>query len=386
MKKAIVIIPTYNERENIQKVVPALETVFNSVKDWQMSILVVDDNSPDKTADAVKDLAQKYPNVHLLINQHKSGLGGAYLKGMAKAFGDLGADIVFEFDADMSHDPNRLPQFLTKIDEGYDLVIGSRYIPGGGIPSNWGLHRKFLSVVGNLVIMLVLGDFRIHDWTSGYRAITRKVYEAVHTELQSEQFSSYTFQTGFLHKTVRKGFKVAEVPFKFVDREIGESKLGFESVKNTFSYIFRVRFQEILASRIFKFVVVGGIGAATQLITLKLWWLFLPYKVASFLSIECAVISNFILNNTWTFADRKLSLPQVPVKFIQFNIASSGSIIIQLIIAFVGDLLIGAKRPFLALPFIHFIVTWGLVLSVFGILIGMFWNFFAYNRFVWKKK
>jgi dolichol-phosphate mannosyltransferase len=233
MKKAIVIVPTYNERENIQKVVPILESVFEKIKTWEMNILVVDDNSPDKTAEVVKQLQKKYKNLHLLLNQRKSGLGGAYLKGMAEAFNKLQADVIFEFDADLSHDPTKIPQFLKKIDEGYDLVLGSRYIPGGGIPANWGMHRKFLSVVGNKVIMFVLTDFRIHDWTGGYRAITKPVYEAVHQDLNSERFSGYTFQLGFLHKSMQKGFKVAEVPFHFVDREIGESKLGTESLKNT---------------------------------------------------------------------------------------------------------------------------------------------------------
>lgn len=386
MKKAILVIPTYNERENIQKVVPILETVFLSIKNWDMEILVVDDSSPDKTADAVRELQKKFKNVHLLLNKQKSGLGGAYLKGMSKAFGELKADVVFEFDADLSHDPQRLPSFLAKIDEGYDIVIGSRYIKGGGIPDNWGFHRKFFSVVGNLVITVVFTDFRIHDWTSGYRAITKRTYEAVHDELNSEIFSGYTFQIGFLNKAIKKGFKVTEVPFQFVDREIGQSKLGAEYIKNNLLYIFKTRYQEIVNHRIFKFVAVGGLGALIQLVSLKLFWLFLPYTVSSFLSIEAAVVSNFALNNIWTFADRKLTLPQIPTKFVQFNIASSGSIIIQLVIAFLGDFLIGAKRPFLSLPFIHFVVTWGLIFSVFGILVGMFWNFFAYSRFVWKKK
>src|SRR5579859_6006771 len=153
MKKAIIIVPTYNERDNIQKVIPLLEEVFGRVKNWDMGVLVVDDSSPDKTADVVKTLQKKYKNVHLLVNEKKSGLGGAYLKGMAEAFGKLDAEVVFEFDADLSHDPQKIPDFLRKIDEGYDMVLGSRYIKGGGIPKDWGLDRKFLSVVGNLFIM-----------------------------------------------------------------------------------------------------------------------------------------------------------------------------------------------------------------------------------------
>src|SRR5690606_30901308 len=137
---------------------------------WDMHILVVDDTSPDKTYEVVEQLTKKHTQVHLLLNKQKSGLGGAYLKGMDHAFHQLKADAVFEFDADLSHDPEKLPAMLAQLDNGYDMVLGSRYIPGGGIPSDWGLHRKFLSVVGNIIIMTVLTDFRIRDWTTGYRA------------------------------------------------------------------------------------------------------------------------------------------------------------------------------------------------------------------------
>lgn len=394
MKKAVIIIPTYNERENIAKMIPTLQEVFKKIKNWQMEILVVDDTSPDKTYELVKDLQKKHKNLHLLVNKKKAGLGGAYLKGMAKAFGELKAEVIFEFDADFSHDPNKIPELLKKIDDGADLVLGSRYVKGGSIPENWALYRKFLSIVGNMVIMTVLTDFRIRDWTAGYRAISKKVYEAVHKEMSSERFSGYTFQIGFLHKTVRKGYKVAEVPIDFVDRTIGESKLGAEYLKNTLLYIFKVRIEEIINNRIFKFAFVGGIGTLVQLLSLTILRFLMPefsfffltkFLLATLLSIELAILSNFILNNLWTFADRKLKLSQFPSKFIQFNIASMGSIIIQLIVNASGENLIGLFSLF-TLPFINFTVDTGLVFALTGIVIGLFWNFFAYNTFIWKKK
>lgn len=385
MKKAIVIIPTYNEKQNIERTLAAVLQVFDSIKTWKMEVLVVDDTSPDKTYDVVKSLQKKDARIHLLVNPNKAGLGGAYLKGMAEAFGPLKADLIFEFDADLQHDPLRIPALLEKIDQGYDLVLGSRYIKGGSIPQTWGLHRKFLSMVGNFIIMTVLTDFRIKDWTAGYRALTKEVYQAVKDEMEGERFTGYTFQIGFLHKTVRKGFKVAEVPIHFADRTEGKSKLGPEYLKNTLMYIFKVRLQEIMNHRIFKFAVVGGTGALVQLTSLQLYRQFLPYQVAFFLSIETAVVSNFILNNVWTFADRKLTLAQTPFKFLQFNLASGGSILIQQIIAFIGQFGIGLFTLF-TLPFVNFRIDTGLVYAVLGIFIGMFWNFFAYSRFVWKKK
>lgn len=387
MKRAIVIIPTYNERENIRKVIPLLIEQRDIVSGkWDLQLLVVDDTSPDKTYEVVNELSKKHKGiVHLLVNPKKSGLGGAYLKGMAQAFDRLGADVVFEFDADLSHDPQKIPDFLQAIDKGADFVLGSRYIAGGGIPKDWGLHRKFLSVVGNLVIMIVFTNFSIHDWTGGYRAITKKVYEAVHPELHSERFSGYTFQIGFLHTAIRKGFKIVEVPFVFVDRTVGNSKLGPEYIKNNLLYIFKVRAKEIYQHRVFRFAFVGAVGAAVQLITLGLYRLLLPtfsvgfissFMAATFLSIETAIVSNFIINNAWTFSDKKLSGKAIPAKFLQFNLASFGSILIQLVIAFLGETFIGI-RPL-------FIIDTGTVFAMVGILVGMFWNFFAYTRLIWK--
>lgn len=393
MKKAVVIIPTYNERENIQTVIPLLLKVFKSVKNWDMHLLVVDDTSPDKTYEVVAALEKKHTPVHLVVNKQKSGLGGAYLKGMEHAFGKLTADVVFEFDADLSHDPTKIPEFLAAIDDGADMVLGSRYIKGGGIPADWGLHRKFLSVMGNIVIATVLTNFSIRDWTGGYRAISRKVYEKVRPHMNSKRFTGYTFQIGFLHQAVRQGFKIVEVPFVFVDRTIGQSKLGPEYIKNTLVFIFKVRMMEIFQHKVFKFAVVGGIGSLVQLLSLQLFRFLLPsfqvlvitdFLVATLLSIEVAIISNFILNNMWTFADLKLKSAQIPSKFLQFNLASTGSLLIQLVIAGLGEFLIGIFTLF-TLPIVAIAVDTGMVFAVTGILIGMVWNFFAYTKFIWKK-
>lgn len=389
MQKAIVIIPTYNEKGNIAQTIEALVLVFKEIKNWEMQILVVDDSSPDGTAILVKDLQKKIKFLNLLVNKKKSGLGGAYLSGMNQAFNQLGADLVFEFDADLSHDPKKIPAFLKKIDQGYELVLGSRYIKGGSIPQDWGMHRKFLSVVGNRFINFLMLDFSIRDWTTGFRAIKRNVYQAVEKELHSERFSGYTFQIGFLHKALRKNFKIAEVPFEFKDRVVGNSKIGPEYIKNTLLYLMKVRIKEILEMRIVKFAVVGTLGAIVQLLALQFWRTIFSseeiFVLANFLAIEAAVISNFILSNLWTFKDRKLKTSQIPLSFIKLNLSSAGSILIQTIIAYATSRFIGL-RPVFSVPVIHFVVDTGSISSVIGILIGMFWNFFAYNTFIWKKK
>ncbi|GIK83942.1 MAG: glycosyl transferase [Patescibacteria group bacterium] len=393
-QKAIVIIPTYNEKENIQTVVPLLFEQFEKVKGWDMGILVVDDTSPDKTYDAVKQLQKKYKRLHLLINPQKAGLGGAYLKGMDEAFNKLRAEVVLQFDADLSHDPKKIPEFMKAIDEGADMVVGSRYIPGGGIPDNWGIHRKFMSVVGNLVAQLLLTNFSIKDWTGGFRALRKKVYQAVVHKITDKEILGYTFQVGFLNAVYRSRFKIIEIPFKFVDRTIGESKLPLSYMQDTLLYLFRLRWNDLVTSRVFKFLVVGGVGTLIQLTSLQIFRSVLPdfqlaflskFILATFLSIEIAIASNFLLNNSWTFADKKLDKSKMLGKFLQFNLTSSGSIIIQLIVNFLGERFIGLFDLFVV-PIIGMVVDTGLVFAATGIIIGLFWNFFAYNKFIWKTK
>lgn len=379
MKKqtVVIVIPTYDERGNIGRCIEALQQVFNQVPpDYGMHILVVDDSSPDGTADEVREAAKKYKNVNLLVNQKKMGLGGAYLSGMKYAVEKFDPDIFFEFDADLSHDPKLVPQFLAKLEQGYDLVLGSRYIKGGSIPHNWGLKRKFYSVFGNMIIMTVLTDFRVRDWTTGYRAIRRKVYEAVYPLLGEERFFGYTFQIGFLHKAVRLGFKIGEVPLNFVDRTLGRSKLGAEYIKNTLVYIFKARFLELL--RFFKFVAVGSLGLVIQ--TVLYWTLGFGLKVvspavATILGGQLAILSNFILNNLWTFGDRKItSVSAIIKKLVAFYATSNIAVlIIQGGIMKIGEIAVGKENLL-----IHGFYILALILT-------LLFNFAVYNKYIWKK-
>jgi dolichol-phosphate mannosyltransferase len=240
--KTVIIVPTYNERENIGRLIDVVEGIIAKLPSkFETHILVVDDTSPDGTAKEVQASQKKYKNLHLLINQKKAGLGGAYLKGMEYAVKNLGAEVLMEFDADFSHDPKKIPAFLNAIEAGSDLVLGSRYIKGGTIPADWGWHRKFLSVMGNITIRIIMTNFTIKDWTTGYRAIRREVYESVKKAINRERFFGYTFQIGFLHQAIRQGYKVSEVPINFIDRTHGKSKLGPEYIKNTLIFIIRTR-------------------------------------------------------------------------------------------------------------------------------------------------
>lgn len=246
--KAVVVIPTFNEKENILHLLKLLKEVLKKVKGWNFRILVVDDNSPDGTARVVRQYAKKYKNVHLLLRTKKVGLGAAYLAGMKEAFEKMKADEVLIMDADLSHSPKYIPDFLSKIEKGADFVVGSRYIKGGSIAKKWALHRKFLSVFGNKIAPFILGRNELGDWTSGYRAIRKEVYRKVYPMIREDraEFRGYTFNISFAYHAVVSGFRVSEVAINFIDRKSGESKLGLEYLFHTPVFLLKTRLKRFI--------------------------------------------------------------------------------------------------------------------------------------------
>jgi dolichol-phosphate mannosyltransferase len=299
------------------------------------------------------------------------------------------ADIIFEFDADLQHDPSIIPLMLAQIEHGSSLVLGSRYVRGGGIPRTWPWYRKFLSIVGNIYIRVIMGNFQIHDWTTGYRAIAGSILPDIMPGMHEAAFHGYAWQIGFLVKTIQKGYKVTEVQFFFRDRQKGHSKLGPEYIFNTMRYIMKARFDQILHSRILKFLLVGGFGTLIQLIALHFYRLIFQvglgslltaYQIALILAIETAIVSNFTWSNLWTFKDRKLKPIQIPAKFVQFNLASGGSIINSSSPASVSYIITTFEFSISVSN-----LVW-ILAHLHGDLGRHFWNFFAYSHFVWKKK
>lgn len=238
--KVVIVIPTYNEKDNIGSLIHRVNSALQAVRGWTWEILVVDDSSPDGTAEVVKERAERNRRIHLIEGRPKTGLGAAYLAGMEVAFENLSADVVLTMDADLSHDPKYLPQFLAKLAQGADFVIGSRYIPGGSIAAGWAPHRKFLSVFGNKVTSLLLETSAISDWTSGYRAIKKSIYKKVIGKISS--FRGYTFNISFAYFAVLTGARVDEVAIRFIDRREGQSKLGFEYLFRTPIFLLKTRF------------------------------------------------------------------------------------------------------------------------------------------------
>jgi dolichol-phosphate mannosyltransferase len=212
----MVCLPTYNERENLEPMLRALDGVLGP----DDRVLVIDDDSPDGTGELADRLAAELGFLDVLHRPEKEGLGPAYLAGFRLAL-DAGAELIVEIDCDFSHDPLDLPRLLTAADEA-DVVLGSRYVPGGGI-ENWGLVRRAISAGGSLYARLLLG-VPVRDLTGGFKVFRRAVLEAI--PLDRVRSRGYAFQIELTYRALRRGFRVEEVPIRFADRAVGGSKMS----------------------------------------------------------------------------------------------------------------------------------------------------------------
>ena len=216
--RAVVCVPTYNERENLEPLVRALAQVLDTTRD---RMLVIDDASPDGTGELADRLADELPWVGVLHRSAKEGIGRAYLAGFAEALA-TGAELVLEMDCDFSHDPRDVSRLIATAEDGADLVLGSRWVEGGGT-ENWGAVRRFISRGGSLYARLVLG-VGIRDLTGGFKCYRRRVLETI--DLDAIAARGYGFQIEGTYRTLRAGFRVVEIPITFVDRRVGESKMS----------------------------------------------------------------------------------------------------------------------------------------------------------------
>jgi dolichol-phosphate mannosyltransferase len=211
---AVVCLPTYNEREN-------LEPMLRALADKGVRVLVIDDNSPDGTGELADRLAAELDYVEVLHRERKEGLGPAYLAGFRQALAG-GADLVLEMDCDFSHDPSDVPRLIAAVEGGADVALGSRYVPGGGV-RNWGLLRRFISAGGSAYARILLG-VQIRDLTGGFKCYRRGVLETI--DLDSVDSKGYAFQIETTYRALRAGCRVMEVPITFADRQAGGSKMS----------------------------------------------------------------------------------------------------------------------------------------------------------------
>lgn len=234
--RALIITPTYNERDNLPAFVDAVFEVAKSVEK-SVDVLVVDDASPDGTGAVADVIAKSNPRVHVLHRPGKLGLGTAYIEGFRFAL-EHGYDVVFEMDADLSHDPRHIPDMLRAIEKGADVVLGSRNVFGGGV-LGWGLGRHILSKGGSLYARSILG-VGIHDLTTGFKAYTRQALLAL--DLDRVRSTGYAFQIETTYRALRRGLRVEEVPIVFVDRRAGLSKMSRRIFAEAVVEVWRLRF------------------------------------------------------------------------------------------------------------------------------------------------
>ncbi len=233
-----IVIPTYNEKSNIGLLVNSLAEII-SKNNLDATIIIVDDNSPDGTSDLVKKLQKKH-NIELILHQGRSGLGKAYIAGFKKAI-ELNCKFVFSMDADLSHNPKYLPDFLKKMSAGCDIVLGSRYVKGGS--NNWGIMRRIISKGGNTIAKLILG-VEANDITTGYRCYTAEALLKINLDLIKSD--GYAFLEEILFLSSRKGLKICEIPIYFEDRTMGASKLRKIEILKFLLTIFRLKLDSLL--------------------------------------------------------------------------------------------------------------------------------------------
>jgi len=231
--KTFISIATYNEKENIEKLI---REIFSLDVDG-LNVIVTDDNSPDGTAKIVQDMEREFVGLTTIVRENKRGYGSAHVTGFKSAMTE-GADVVMSMDADFSHDPKKIPELIVAINDGADVSIGSRKIKGGQTVG-WNWWRKFASAGAMLTSQIVLG-IKTRDLTSGFRAYRRTVLE--HIDLDKIKSNGYSFLEELIYKIEKKGFKIKEVPITFVDRQLGQSKLSKKEIVKFFITIFRIKF------------------------------------------------------------------------------------------------------------------------------------------------
>jgi dolichol-phosphate mannosyltransferase len=232
--KTLIIIPTYNELDNLPKLLPEVLS-----KNAEINVLIVDDNSPDGTSAFVENEMKNNDRVHLIKRSSKQGLGTAYIAGFKYALQN-NFELIFEMDADFSHDPKEIPRFLDEIKDS-DLVIGSRYINGVNV-INWPMRRLLLSSFANVYTRIITG-MPVHDATGGYKCFRRKVLESIN--LDQVKSNGYAFQIEMNFKAWKKGFKVKEIPIIFVDRMKGQSKMSRKIVREAVTMVWKLRIKSI---------------------------------------------------------------------------------------------------------------------------------------------
>jgi dolichol-phosphate mannosyltransferase len=392
--RLVVNIPTYNEKENIEEVIEKVLAERKNLGDVDLHVVVSDSHSSDGTAEIVKKIAVGNPKVHYLDVKER-GIGVGLVKGHAYAIDKLKADVLAQMDGDLSHDPSTLPIMLQHIRNGYDLVNGSRSMPGGKNLLGW--HRRLFSAGMSIYCRLSWGTFRLTEYANSYRMFTKKLFQSIDFSKVPWKSKTYVFQPAFLYAALRAGAKIKEVPITFEDRKKGYSKAQIIAYTwDVLKFGVKVRLKR---SRMFvKFLMVGtgsylvnatvlGLLNRGQIYTLPVLpgpiLSFIPtletaprvglltldrLLVASVISIELSIIINFLFHDNWTFRYR-LKEGRRRFRLLKFNITSFASPAIQLASILTFARTLGMHEQI------------GLAV---GVTIGLFVNYSINTFWIWK--
>ena len=322
--KICFVLPTYNEEENIENIIQQILKEEKNQSKHTFSILVVDDNSTDETQAIVQRYISLNSKIHLVTGQ-KKGLGDAYKRGFEFALNDLKADLIFQMDSDGQHDASLIPDFVSYIEEGKDVVIGSRFIDGGTTP-DFSFSRLLMSKVGNLLVRYVGGITQVKDCTSGYRAIRASYLKELDFSYLSTR--GYSFQSSLICDLAWRGAYISELPIEFSSRQGGESKLAIRDQIEFLLNIPRLGFRNLEDFMKYSLVGVSGVFVNLGLYLFLTRYYEISELVAPLIAIESALISNFILNNFWTFGKR-ITQSRIRVKFVKFHLVSGFSALIN---------------------------------------------------------
>ena len=392
--RIVVTVPTYNEKENIEAAIKNILAQSKSLTGYDLHVIVSDSHSPDVTAEIVKKISQTNPKVHYLDVKVR-GLGIGLVKGHRYAIDKLKADILAQMDGDLSHDPSTLPQMVKYIEEGYDLVNGSRLTKGGHNLLGW--HRRLFTNGSSIYSRFAWGAFKLTEFTTSYRVFTKELFGKIDFSKVSWKSKTYIVQPTFLYAAIKAGAKIKEVPITFVDRKAGYSKAKIVNyILDVLIFGLKVRLEK--SKTFIKFLFVGGQSYFVNAIALgllnrgqiyslkvlsmpllgfiptiesapKIYFLHIDRLfVASLISIELSIIYNFIWHDNWTFKSRERHGSFV-TRLVKFNLSSLASPIIQLVCILVAVRVFNLNEQI------------GLAV---GVLIGLFFNYAVNMLWIWK--
>jgi len=352
-----VVVPTYNEAENIRQLLAEIDSVLEQ-RDESYELLVVDDNSPDGTGDIVKNVAeQEIPQVKLLERDQKQGLGAAYKFALPQAKGD----VIIQMDADFSHRPVDISKLLDGIEEGADVAIGSRYVSKGERNDSW--YRQIFPQLGRLLYRAILP---IKDPTSGFKAYKKRALEKLNWKTLPDSFS---FQTASLYQLYQQDLTLQEVAITFSPRRAGEQKYSWRELLTNLKLVSILFFQKYFGLRFFKFCLVGASGV---IVNMSLLWALTDkfgifYLYSSAIAIETAILTNFLLNEHWTWRDRNVGSKLK--RLITYNGVSLGGLTVNMTVLWLLTTLLG----------LYYLVS-----NLGGIASATLFNFLLNDRWTWQ--